>query len=77
MSNTMPTLERVIEMLSEQREQLAAIRTDVAAIKEELHKTNKAITLMNRDILDLRTTVASIDDRLERLESHNAPTQKI
>ena len=76
--DTKPTMEAIYDYLKKIDTKVDLLKTEVSVVRDEIRLMNKTITVMGRDIYDLRTLMHSMDDRLDRLEVNpNAPTGKI
>jgi tetrahydromethanopterin S-methyltransferase subunit G len=64
-----PTIETVVQMLSELREHMDA-RFD--RVDARLDKIERKISILNDDVLSIRADLAGIDQRVTKLEESRA-----
>ena len=66
---TQPTIETVVQMLGEMREE---IRAGFQAVNARLDKIDRKIKILNDDVLSIRADIAGVDQRVTNLEESRA-----
>jgi archaellum component FlaC len=81
--DTQPTIETVVQMLSELREHMdarfeemrvgfEAVNARLDRVDARLDKTERMIKILNDDVLLIRADLAGIDQRVTKLEESRA-----
>ena len=70
--DTQPTIETVVQMLGEMREEIRAgfeaVNARLDRVDARLDKTERMIKILNDDVLLIRADLAGIDQRVTKLE---------
>lgn len=64
--DTKPTLETLLEMLREMREEM---RAGFASVNQRLDSLDRKIGVLSKDLIDVRADLAGMDARITGLES--------
>jgi hypothetical protein len=74
--DTQPTIETVVQMLREMREEMRAgfeaVNARFDRVDARLDKTERMIKILNDDVLLIRADLAGIDQRVTKLEESRA-----
>jgi hypothetical protein len=74
--DTQPTIETVVQMLHEMREEMRAgfeaVNARLDRVDARLDKTERMIKILNDDVLLIRADLAGIDQRVTKLEESRA-----
>ncbi len=74
--DTQPTVETVVQMLREMREEMRAgfeaVNARFDRVDARLDKIERKISILNDDVLSIRADLAGIDQRVTRLEESRA-----
>jgi len=83
MSNTMPTIETVLERMAELREEQRQFRDFVeskfaemaAENKRDFKSVSRKLEILNDDILKVRESIRDLEERIDQIQPDpNAPT---
>jgi prefoldin subunit 5 len=73
---TQPTIETVVQMLGEMREEMRAgfeaVNARLDRVDARLDKIERKISILNDDVLSIRADLAGIDQRMTKLEESRA-----
>ena len=74
--DTQPTIETVVQILGEMREEMRAgfeaVNARFDRVDARLDKIERKIKVLNDDVLSIRADLAGIDQRVTRLEESRA-----
>jgi chromosome segregation ATPase len=74
--DTQPTIETVVQMLGEMREEIRAgfeaVNARFDRVDARLDKIERKISILNDDVLSIRADLAGIDQRVTKLEESRA-----
>ena len=74
--DTQPTIETVVQILGEMREEIRAgfeaVNARFDRVDARLDKIERKISILNDDVLSIRADLAGIDQRVTKLEESRA-----